>query len=56
MKKVLVTKTANGKYYKVVSKARDGLPIYTPFFEVGDDGRGMDLAVTWARGHGYLVD
>lgn len=56
MKKVFVTKTANGKYYKVVSKAHDGLPIHTPFFEVGDDGRGMEEAIVWARGLGYQVD
>lgn len=54
---VTLTRTANGRYHKIIKRGKDGLPIYTPLFEVGDGDRdpGRDEAIAWANRHGYTV-
>ena len=54
---VTLTRTANGKYHKIIKRGKDGLPVYTPLFEVGDGDRdpGREAAITWAVDNGYTV-
>jgi len=56
-KEVTLTRTANGKYYKIISRGKGRPPVHTPLFEVGDTDRdpGREAAIAWAVSKGYTV-